>query len=58
MSWEQDISQLIQSLENAVVRFDIEQELTSTQKSTARINIGFGVTETQIKGNDYKITMT
>ena len=55
MSWEQDISQLLQTLETAAVRFDIDQELNSTQKTTARSNIGFNETAAQIEGTDYKI---
>lgn len=58
MSWEQDISQLLQDLEDAAVRFDIDQDLNSTEKQTARANIGFGASATQVEGNDYKITMT
>ena len=58
MSWEQDISQLLQELEEAAVRFDIEQELTSVEKSTARTNVGFGASASQIEGTDFKITMT
>lgn len=58
MSWEQDISQLLQDLEEAAVRFDIEQDLNSTEKQTARTNISFGATATQITGDDYKIVMT
>ena len=58
MSWEQDISQLLQDLEEATVRFDIEQDLNSTEKQTARTNISFGATATQITGDDYKIVMT
>ena len=58
MSWEQAISQLLQDLEEAAVRFDIEQDLNSTEKQTARTNISFGATATQITGDDYKIVMT
>ena len=60
MSWEQDMTQKIQELENTpVARFDIVQTLTNTQKNTAKTNIGFvGASATQIEGQDYKITMT
>ena len=58
MSWEQDVSQLLQDLEDAAVRFDIEQDLNSTEKQTAKTNISFGATATQITGDDYKIVMT
>ena len=58
MPWEQDISQLIQTLENTfVVRFDIIQDLNSTEKQTAKTNISFGATATQITGDEYKIVM-
>lgn len=59
MSWEQDINQLLQSLEESAVRFDIEQELTGTEESTAKTNIGFGgASVTLIEGQDYKINMS
>lgn len=58
MSWEQDISQEIETLEQAAVRFDTEQNLTNTEKNTAKTNIGFiGATATQIDNNNYRITM-
>lgn len=58
MSWEQEISELLGMLENAALRFDVTQNLTSAQKNTAKDNIGFEATATQIEGTDYKITMT
>ena len=59
MSWEQDISQLLQTLTESAVRFDVVQELDNTQKSTAKDNIGFnGASATQIEGQDYKITFS
>ena len=57
MSWEQDISQLLQTLEKAAVRFDIEQDLTETQQEIAKANISYGASTSQIEGNDYKITL-
>jgi hypothetical protein len=56
VSWEQDISRLLESLENAAIRFDIDQHLNGTEKATARNNIEIGATATQIEGNDYEIT--
>lgn len=58
MSWEQDISQLIETLEKSAVRFDISQNLTGTEKTRAKSNIGFdGASVTQIEEDDYKIIM-
>lgn len=58
MAWEQDISQQINTLEKAAVRFDTSQNLTSTQETTAKTNIGFsGASVTQIEGSDYKIVI-
>ena len=56
MSWEQDISTQLEELESIAVRFDIDQNLTQTQKNTAKNNIAIGATVTQVSGNDYKIT--
>ena len=59
MSWDQDISKKISQLEQAVVRFDIEQKLTNTQKQTARTNIDIELsTATLISDNNYKITIS
>ena len=55
MAWEQDISQLVESLEEAAVRFDIAQGLTGAEKATARDNIGFETTVTLIEDNDHRI---
>ena len=58
MSWQQDISQLLTELEETAVRFDIVQDLTVTQKNTAKTNIGFyGASATQIEADNYKINM-
>lgn len=56
MSWEQEISNKLQEAQNIAVRFDVEQYLTDTQKSTARNNIATTTTATNVSGNDYKIT--
>lgn len=56
MSWEQEISAQLQEAQIAV-RFDIQQQLTDTEKATARNNISIGATATLISGNDYKITI-
>ena len=59
MSWDQDISKKISQLEQAVVRFDIEQKLTNTQKQTARTNIDIELsTATLISDNNYKIVIS
>lgn len=55
MSWEQEISEELQEVQDVAVRFDIPQELTSTQKTTARTNIDYGATASNISGDDYKI---
>ena len=57
MSWENTISELLQDLESISVRFDIQQNLTETQKQTAKDNIEIGATVTQTTGDDYKITL-
>ena len=57
MSWEQDISKKLQELQDISVRFDIDQELTETEKARARSNISIGSSATVITGNDYKITL-
>ena len=57
MSWEQDIIQLLQELKEAAVRFDIQQDLTNTEKQTAKNNISCGAAATQITGDNYKIIM-
>lgn len=58
MSWEQDIVQDLDELENAALRFDVEQNLTNTEKNTARSNIGFGTSVALIEGDNYKITFS
>ena len=59
MSWEQDISQKLTELEGAAVRFDVTQNLTRTQKNTAKLNIGFsGASATQIEDQDYEVIFT
>jgi hypothetical protein len=57
MSWEQDISEQLQEVQDVAVRFDIPQELDNTEKARARSNIGIGATATLISGDDYKITI-
>ena len=56
MSWEQNIIQQLENLENAAVRFDIQQDLSTAQKTTAKANVGISASATQIEGNDYKLT--
>ena len=53
--WEQEISQELEELGNAAVRFDIQQELTNTEKTTARTNIGINSSATLISNDDYKL---
>jgi hypothetical protein len=57
MSWEQDIAEQLQEVQDVAVRFDIPQELDNTEKARARSNIGIGATATLISGDDYKITI-
>jgi hypothetical protein len=53
--WEQEITELLQEAQDIAVRFDIEQDLTSTQESKARNNIGITTTANNISCDDYKI---
>lgn len=57
MSWEQDITEQLQEVQDVAVRFDIPQELTSTEQTRARTNIDIGASAVQISGDDYKITL-
>ena len=57
MGWEQDITELLDDLQSISVRYDIEQELTTTEKTRARNNISVGATATIISGDDYKIIL-
>lgn len=57
MSWEHEIIEKIDELENAVVRFDVNQQLSETEKLTAKTNIGFHATSTQVSGDNYKIVL-
>jgi hypothetical protein len=57
MSWEQDISEQLQEVQDVAVRFDIPQDLDNTEKARAKSNIGIGSTATLISGEDYKITL-
>ena len=56
-SWEQEIVEELQEVQSVAVRFDIPQELTETQKLTARTNIDYVGTTEQISGDDYRIKM-
>ena len=55
MSWEQEISELLQEAQDIAVRFDVEQSLTNAQKNTAKANTGVTVTETQMHDDDYRL---
>ena len=57
MSWEQDITRQLQEVQDIAVRFDIQQELTPTQKTTARNNIDIKSTATNISGSDFNIVL-
>ena len=57
MSWEQDVTEQLQEVQSIAVRFDIQQELTSAEKATAKSNIDIGASVTQVSGDDYKITL-
>lgn len=54
-SWEQEISELLQEAQSIAVRFDVEQDLTETQKGTARENIDITASATNVSGSDYSI---
>lgn len=58
MSWEQEISELLQEAQEMAVRFDIQQQLTSTEKARAKANIDISASASQISGNDYKISFS
>lgn len=58
MSWEQEITQELDEMKNAALRFDVEQNLTNTEKTTAKSNIGFGTSVALIEDNNYKITFS
>lgn len=57
MDWEQQISDLLQQAQSIAVRFDVNQELTTTQRNMAKNNIGVTTTVTNVSGNDYKIAL-
>ena len=57
MSWEQQISQLLEQLQNMTVRFDIVQQLTEAQKNQAKSNMDIGSSFTSLGGGDYRITL-
>ena len=57
MSWEQEISEQLQEVQDVAVRFDIDQDLTSEEGARARANIGIGASATLISDSDYKITL-
>lgn len=56
-SWQEEITELLQEAQDIAVRFDMEQNLTDTQKSTARNNIGITSTATNIQDDEYRITI-
>jgi hypothetical protein len=58
MSWEETIMNQLLVAANMAVRFDAPQDLTETQEQTARNNIGFTASATQISGNKYKIVLS
>ena len=55
MGWEEEITAMLQDASDSVVRFDIEQNLTSAEKNVAKSNVGIGATVTNISGDDYRI---
>lgn len=57
MSWEQEISEKLQEVQDIAVRFDIQQELTNSEKAMAKDNIDIGASSVLISGNNYKITL-
>ena len=57
-SWEQEITEKLQEVQSIAVRFDIQQELTTTQKETARRNISIGSSAANISDDDYRIEAT
>ena len=56
-SWEQEITEELQEVQDIAVRFDIPQQLTGTQKTTAKANIGIGSSVTNVAVDDYKISL-
>lgn len=58
MAWQDDIAQQLEEAQEMFLRYDTEQDLTETEKATARTNIGYTkATVTQISGDDYKLVM-
>lgn len=56
MSWEQEISDLLQQAQSIAVMFNVDQGLSNTQKQTAQNNIGTTTTASVVSGDDYKVT--
>lgn len=56
MSWEQQISDLLQEAQSIAVMFNVDQGLSNTQKQTAQNNIGTTTTAAVVSGDDYKVT--
>lgn len=56
-SWQQEITSLLQEAQSIAVRSDIKQELTETEKETARANIGITSSATVISDDDFSINI-
>lgn len=57
MSWEQQITEQLQEVQNMAVRFDVSQQLTDNEKNVARSNIGIGASVSLISDDEYKIML-
>lgn len=56
MSWQQDIMDQLDEVGSVSVRFDVDQNLTTTEKNRAKGNIDItDATVELISGSDYKL---
>lgn len=56
MSWQQDILEQLEEVGNVAVRYDVDQNITNTEKARARNNIDItNATVEQISGDDYRL---
>ena len=56
MSWQQDITDQLNAVGDISVRFDVEQDLTETEKARARNNIDIPrASVVNVRGDKYKI---
>lgn len=56
-AWTAQINATISALESGAVRYDESQSLTTSEKETARSNIGANTSAVSLESGDYKIVM-